>query len=320
MRARRADRLARRRGLLRRGVGRPPLRGSARLLRPAPVRRAPRGGRDSRPASPTRWSSARRRSTAAAASSPSWTSPSWAARWEASSARSSRAPATRPPSAACRSSPSRAPAARACRRGSSRSCSCRRRSPRSRTSRDSGQAMISVMAHPTTGGVLASFATLGDVLLAEPGALMSFAGPRVVQQITREKLPDDFGLAEQNLPLREHRRDRPAARAARRRSPSSLRLFDAPNPPSEHELRLRERLEQAPQHAAARRREAFRRARSPPAPARPHRRGADRRGDLALASSSHATSSARTRSTTSSGSSTTGSSSTATAATPTTAR
>ncbi len=47
--------------------------------------------------------------------------------------------------------------------------------------------------------MLASFATLGDVLLAEPGALMSFAGPRVVQQLTREKLPDDFGLAEQNL-------------------------------------------------------------------------------------------------------------------------
>jgi acetyl-CoA carboxylase carboxyl transferase beta subunit len=63
---------------------------------------------------------------------------------------------------------------------------------------DSGQALISVMVHPTTGGVLASFATLGDVLLAEPGALMSFAGPRVVQQITREKLPEDFGLAEQN--------------------------------------------------------------------------------------------------------------------------
>ena len=64
---------------------------------------------------------------------------------------------------------------------------------------DAGQAMISVMAHPTTGGVLASFATLGDVLLAEPGALMSFAGPRVVQELTREKLPDDFGFAEQNL-------------------------------------------------------------------------------------------------------------------------
>ena len=64
---------------------------------------------------------------------------------------------------------------------------------------DSGQALICVMAHPTTGGVLASFATLGDVVLAEPNALMSFAGPRVVQEITREKLPDDFGRAEQNL-------------------------------------------------------------------------------------------------------------------------
>jgi acetyl-CoA carboxylase carboxyl transferase subunit beta len=57
---------------------------------------------------------------------------------------------------------------------------------------------ISVLAHPTTGGLLASFASLGDVLLAEPGALMSFAGPRVVQQTTREKLPDDFGVAESN--------------------------------------------------------------------------------------------------------------------------
>jgi acetyl-CoA carboxylase carboxyl transferase subunit beta len=64
---------------------------------------------------------------------------------------------------------------------------------------DSGQALLCVMAHPTTGGVLASFATLGDVVLAEPNALMSFAGPRVVQEITREKLPDDFGRAEQNL-------------------------------------------------------------------------------------------------------------------------
>ena len=65
--------------------------------------------------------------------------------------------------------------------------------------RDAGGTLISVMAHQTTAGVLASFASLGDVLLAEPGALMSFAGPRVVQQTTREKLPDDFGLAESNL-------------------------------------------------------------------------------------------------------------------------
>jgi acetyl-CoA carboxylase carboxyl transferase subunit beta len=64
--------------------------------------------------------------------------------------------------------------------------------------KDSGGALISVLTHPTTGGVLASFASLGDVIVAEPGSLMSFAGPRVVQQTTREKLPDDFGLAEPN--------------------------------------------------------------------------------------------------------------------------
>ncbi len=63
---------------------------------------------------------------------------------------------------------------------------------------DAGRALISVLAHPTTGGVLASFASLGDAVIAEPAALMSFAGPRVVQQTTREKLPDDFGLAESN--------------------------------------------------------------------------------------------------------------------------
>jgi acetyl-CoA carboxylase carboxyl transferase beta subunit len=63
---------------------------------------------------------------------------------------------------------------------------------------DARIAVVSILAHPTTGGLLASFASLGDVLLAEPGALMSFAGPRVVQQTTREKLPDDFGLSESN--------------------------------------------------------------------------------------------------------------------------
>jgi acetyl-CoA carboxylase carboxyl transferase subunit beta len=63
---------------------------------------------------------------------------------------------------------------------------------------DAGGTLISVMAHPTTAGVLASFASLGDVIVAEPKALLSFTGPRVVQQTTREKLPDDFGLAESN--------------------------------------------------------------------------------------------------------------------------
>jgi acetyl-CoA carboxylase carboxyl transferase subunit beta len=63
---------------------------------------------------------------------------------------------------------------------------------------DAGGAMLSVMAHPTTAGVLASFASLGDVIVAEPGALLAFTGPRVVQETTKEKLPDDFGLAESN--------------------------------------------------------------------------------------------------------------------------
>jgi acetyl-CoA carboxylase carboxyl transferase subunit beta len=46
---------------------------------------------------------------------------------------------------------------------------------------------------------MASFASLGDVTIAEPGALLAFTGPRVVQSIIKDKLPDDFGRAEQNL-------------------------------------------------------------------------------------------------------------------------
>jgi acetyl-CoA carboxylase carboxyl transferase beta subunit len=64
---------------------------------------------------------------------------------------------------------------------------------------DARVPMLTVMTHPTTAGVLASFASLGDVTIAEPGALIAFTGPRVVQQTTREKLPEDFGLAGQNL-------------------------------------------------------------------------------------------------------------------------
>jgi acetyl-CoA carboxylase carboxyl transferase subunit beta len=92
---------------------------------------------------------------------------------------------------------------------------------------DAGQAMIVVMSHPTTAGVLASFASLGDVLLAEPGALIAFTGPRVVQQTTREKLPEDFGLAEQNL--RFGHLDAILPRPELRPTLSKLlRLFDAP--------------------------------------------------------------------------------------------
>ena len=92
---------------------------------------------------------------------------------------------------------------------------------------DAGGAFFTVMAHPTTAGVLASFASLGDVVVAEPGALIAFTGPRVVQQTTREKLPDDFGLAEQNL--RFGHLDAILPRAEIRPTLSRLlRLFDAP--------------------------------------------------------------------------------------------
>jgi acetyl-CoA carboxylase carboxyl transferase subunit beta len=52
------------------------------------------------------------------------------------------------------------------------------------------------MLHPTTGGVAASFAWLGDVVLAEPKALIGFAGPRVIEQTIREKLPPGFQRSE----------------------------------------------------------------------------------------------------------------------------
>jgi acetyl-CoA carboxylase carboxyl transferase subunit beta len=60
---------------------------------------------------------------------------------------------------------------------------------------------IVVLTHPTTGGVTASYAMLGDVHLAEPGALIGFAGPRVIEQTIREKLPEGFQRAEY---LKEH--------------------------------------------------------------------------------------------------------------------
>src|SRR5947207_479318 len=64
---------------------------------------------------------------------------------------------------------------------------------------DAGLPVVVVLGHPTTGGVWASFAALGDVTYAEPGALIAFSGPRVIEQTTREKLPPDFGLAESQL-------------------------------------------------------------------------------------------------------------------------
>ena len=59
-----------------------------------------------------------------------------------------------------------------------------------------GLLYISVLTHPTTGGVAASFAMQGDIIFAEPGALIGFAGPRVIQQTVKEVLPDGFQRSE----------------------------------------------------------------------------------------------------------------------------
>lgn len=61
---------------------------------------------------------------------------------------------------------------------------------------DNGGLIISVMTHPTTGGVSASFASLGDYNFAEPGALIGFAGRRIIEQTIREDLPEDFQTSE----------------------------------------------------------------------------------------------------------------------------
>ena len=67
--------------------------------------------------------------------------------------------------------------------------------------REAGLLYLPLLTHPTTGGVTASFAMLGDLILAEPKALIGFAGRRVIEQTLREKLPDGFQTAEY---LRDH--------------------------------------------------------------------------------------------------------------------
>jgi acetyl-CoA carboxylase carboxyl transferase subunit beta len=61
---------------------------------------------------------------------------------------------------------------------------------------DAGQLYITILTDPTTGGVTASFAMEGDIILAEPNTLVAFAGPRVIEQTMRQKLPRDFQTSE----------------------------------------------------------------------------------------------------------------------------
>ena len=65
--------------------------------------------------------------------------------------------------------------------------------------KDEGLPYISVLADPTMGGVSASLAMLGDIIIAEPKALIGFAGPRVIQQTVRESLPEGFQRSEFQL-------------------------------------------------------------------------------------------------------------------------
>jgi acetyl-CoA carboxylase carboxyl transferase subunit beta len=94
--------------------------------------------------------------------------------------------------------------------------------------------LFSVLTDPTTGGVTASFAGLGDVLIAEAGALIGFAGPRVIEQVTKQKLPPDAQRAERLLQggmvdIVAHRRDLRTCLAA------LLQLFTAREAPDHAE-------------------------------------------------------------------------------------
>jgi acetyl-CoA carboxylase carboxyl transferase subunit beta len=109
--------------------------------------------------------------------------------------------------------------------------------------REAGLPYIVVLTDPTTGGVTASYAMLGDVHIAEPGALVGFAGPRVIEQTIREKLPEGFQRSEYLLEKGMvdkvvHRRDSPATlgrllRVMMKRPGSSVRASLTP-PPADH--------------------------------------------------------------------------------------
>ena len=116
--------------------------------------------------------------------------------------------------ARARWSPSAPRAARACTKASSRSCRWPRPSPRWRNWARRARRTSPSWPIPTLGGVTASYAGVGDVIIAEQGALVGFAGPRVIEQITKQKLPPDAQRAEFSARARHGRPGRPAPRAA----------------------------------------------------------------------------------------------------------
>ena len=106
--------------------------------------------------------------------------------------------------------------------------------------REKGVPFISVLTDPTLGGVSASFAMLGDINIAEPKALIGFAGPRVIEQTVREKLPEGFQRSE--FLLEKGAIDMIVKRADMRNTLASLlaKLMNKPSPFVESELIVEE--------------------------------------------------------------------------------
>ena len=149
----------------------------ARVLRPASlpgaVRRGPAGDRADRGHAGRALQHLRAPGRAGRA----WTSSSWAAPWARWWASASTVWRRRPsPSGRAAGGRGLFRAARACRKGCSRSCRWPRPSSAVQMVGEAGLPYITILTHPTTGGVFASFATVADIIMAEPGAVMQFAG------------------------------------------------------------------------------------------------------------------------------------------------
>jgi len=111
------------------------------------------------------------------------------------SGKNSPAPSNTAPKPAPPSSLSTPPAAPACTKASLPHANGKNRC-RLRPPREARVPHISLLVDPCYGGVTASYATVADIIMAEPGALIGFAGPRVIEQITKQKLPEGFQTAE----------------------------------------------------------------------------------------------------------------------------
>ena len=121
--------------------------------------------------------------------------------------------------------------------------------------RDEKLPYIVVLTNPTTGGVTASYAMLGDIHIAEPGALIGFAGPRVIEQTIREKLPDGFQRSEflrehgmVDLVVHRHKLRETVARLCRLLGPEKMPALPpvAPVPEPQPEMRAGPEAETAP--------------------------------------------------------------------------